>query len=347
MKLGRVPLPVFLSALFVFLFTCLFNTLIFKNVPHVHDEIGYLFQAKIFELGRLYVPSPCEKDAFDFPHMINNGRWYSQYPPGYPILLLLGLILGAPWLINPLLAAGATILIFYLGKEVYGAGIGLLASVLASCSIWLLLMSSTMMSHTSSMFFTVLFLLYLFKSINKPTIANGILMGLGFGMTFLIRPYSALLISTPFLFFYMGRLLKGRKVFLKNAAFAALIASVFIASFLLYNQLTNGSPFKMGYIALYGDEHGLGFGRTGFTNLSYTPFRGADNAFKNLAELNKHLFGWPISSLLALIPLLFIANSSVKERRHDLLLACGFFALLFGYYFYWSSKAFLGARMLF
>ncbi len=347
MRIGRIPLPVFLSALFVLLFTCLFNTLIFKNIPHVHDEIAYLFQAKIFELGRLYVPSPCAKESFDFPHMINNGRWYSQYPPGYPMLLLLGLLLGAPWLINPLLAAGATILIYLLGKEVYGAGIGLIASLLASCSIWFLLMSSTMMSHTSSMFFTVLFLLFLFRSINKPTIANGLLMGFGFGMTFLIRPYNALLIAAPFLLFYLGRLLKDRKVFLEKCRLRGTYCMVFIAALLLYNQMTNGSPLKLGYTALYGKEHGLGFGRTGFTNLPYTPYRGADNAFKNLAELNKYLFGWPISSLIALIPLLFAAKSPAHKKRYDLLFASGFFVLLIGYFFYWSSFTLLGPRMLF
>ncbi len=91
-KKAGVPLPVILASVFVFVFCNLFSYFVFNHIPHVHDEIDYLFQAKLFRSGRLFAPSPCAKEAFDFPHMINNGRWYSQYTPGYPFLLTLGLI---------------------------------------------------------------------------------------------------------------------------------------------------------------------------------------------------------------------------------------------------------------
>ena len=74
LKKINIPWPVFLSALFVFIFTNLFSYFIFDHTPHVHDEICYIFQAKIFKSGQLYVPSSCEKEFFDFAHMINNGK---------------------------------------------------------------------------------------------------------------------------------------------------------------------------------------------------------------------------------------------------------------------------------
>jgi lipoprotein signal peptidase len=176
----KIPWPVIACALFVFIFTNLFSFFIFEHIPRVNDEIAYLFQAKIFKTGQLYVPSPCAKDFFNFTHIINNGKWYSQYTPGYPFLLLLGLFIQA----------------------IYNDQVGLLAAIFGSISIWFLLMSSTMMSHTSCLFFISLFLLFLFRSTKKPSIINGLLAGLGLGMAFLIRPYTALLISTPFLLFY-------------------------------------------------------------------------------------------------------------------------------------------------
>jgi len=185
-----------------------------------------LFQAKIFKTGQLYASSPCAKDFFNFTHIINNGKWYSQYTPGYPFLLLLGLVIQAPWLINPLLAAFSIILFYFLGKEIYDSQVGLLAAIFGSISIWFLLMSSTMMSHISCMFFISLFLLFLFRSFKKPSIINGLLAGLGLGMAFLIRPYSALLISVPFLLFYASKLFKNFKIMLRNSIALILILTI-------------------------------------------------------------------------------------------------------------------------
>lgn len=279
--------------------------------------------------------------------MINNGRWYSQYTPGYPLLLLPGVILGAPWIINPLLAAIATILIFFLGKEIYGERIGLIASLLASCSIWFLLMSASMMSHTGSLFFTVVFLLFFFRSLKTPSVRNGTLLGMAFGMSFLIRPYNAIMFALPFGAYYTWRLIKAPRTFCRNAVAIAGVISVFVITLLAYNQLTNGDPLKMGYIVSYGKDHGLGFGRAGYVGIPYTPYIGAIQIFENLKELNKRLFGWPISSFLALVPLVFPIRRKKAGGRADLLLTCGFFSLLIGLYFYWGNYVLLGPRMMF
>jgi hypothetical protein len=73
--------------LFIIFFTPLLATLfmshfVFDQIPHVQDSIAQLFQAKIFASGRLYATSHPLREFFDYTHMINNGKWYSQYPPG-------------------------------------------------------------------------------------------------------------------------------------------------------------------------------------------------------------------------------------------------------------------------
>ncbi|MGB2844297.1 MAG: glycosyltransferase family 39 protein, partial [Candidatus Aminicenantaceae bacterium] len=260
-KNKKIPWQVIACALFVFIFTNLFSYFIFNHIPRVHDEIDYLFQAKIFKSGRLYVPSPCAKESFDFPHMVNNGKWYSQYTPGYPFLLLLGLLIQAPWLINPILASLSIILFYLLGKEIYNSKVGILAAFMGTISIWFLLMSSTMMSHTSGLFFITFFLYFLFRSIKNPSITNGLLTGMGLGMAFLIRPYNAILISTPFLIYYVVLLIKNIRKRLKNIITFGLAVIFFLSILLIYNQITNGHPLKMGYFASYGVEHSLGFSR--------------------------------------------------------------------------------------
>jgi hypothetical protein len=343
----NIPWPVIASALFVFIFTNLFSFFIFNHIPRVHDEIDNLFQAKIFKSGKLYVPSPCAKESFDFPHMINNGKWYSQYTPGYPSLLLLGLFAQAPWLINPLLAALSIILFYFLGKEIFNSKVGLVASVLGAVSIWFLLMSSTMMSHTSSLFFTSFFLLFMFRSLKNPSIANGLFAGLGLGIALLVRPYNAFLISLPFLLYYALKTVRDLKKCLKNAAAFILITLALLSVLLIYNQMTNGHPLRMGYLVAYGGEHSLGFGRMGYTDIPHTPILGALRIGESLGALNKYLFGWPLSSFLALLPLLWIAKASKENRKKDMLLAAGFFSMLIGLYFYWGIHVFLGPRMFF
>ncbi len=344
---SSIPLPVILASAFVLVFCSVFNTLVFENVPHVHDEIAYLFQAKIFRSGKLFAPSPCARESFDFPHIINNGRWYSVYPPGFPFLLLIGLLLKAPWLINPLLAALAVGLFYLLGKEFYDRTTGILASLLGAGSIWLLLMSSTMMSHTASMFFNAVFLLFVLRSVKVPSILNGLLAGLSLGMAFLIRPYNGFFFALPFLVYYAAWLIKDMRSKVKNAVALAASGLAMIGIFLAYNFFTNGHPLKMGYVSLYGKAYTVIFGRAATLDYDYTPLFGSLQIFDNIKGLNSYLFGWPVSSFLALIPVVWLAARRRQERQKALLLGFSFLSLLVGFYFFWGAFVFIGPRMFF
>lgn len=347
-KRPGIPLPVILASVFVLVFCSLFSTLVFERVPHVNDEIAYLFQAKLFQSGRLYAPSACGREFFDFPHIINNGRWYSIYPPGFPLLLALGLAVRTPWLINPILAALAIVLFFLLGTEIYSRSVGLLAALLAAISPWFLLMSSTMMSHTSSLFFNSLFLLFLFRSLRKPSLGFGLSAGISWGMAFLIRPLNTLFFSFVFLVFFAARLLRrpGNKA-KRNAGALLAGALAFFGLLLLYNFLTTGGPFRMGYLVRYGPSYSVIFGRAATLDSDFTPLTGAIQMADNLRALNSDLFGWPISSFLAMLPLLWLSRLNPKDRKRDLLLLCGIGCLIVAFYFFWGAFVFIGARMLF
>jgi len=344
---AQIPWLVLACAVFVFVFSGLFSYLVLDHIPHINDEISYLFQAKIFMLGKFYVPSPCAKEFFNFTHIINNGKWYSQYPPGYPILLLFGLLIGAPWIINPSLASLAIILFYFLGKEIYNVKVGVWTSFLGTISIWYLVMSSTMMSHLSCTFFITLFLLYVFKSLKKPSIMNGFFSGLGLGMAFLIRPQAAIFIGLPFVLFYAIKMLSKLHIMWKNALTIFSIILVFILFFGIFNQITNGHPLKMGYEISHGKEHGFGFGKTGYTDIKHNPFLGFYQIGKYMEELNSHLFGWPLSSFFLFIPLILTFNIKNKHSQYDLLLFSGFLALLIPLFFYWGTYVLIGARMVF
>ena len=344
---SRLPAVVVLAAVFVFIVANLISWVCFRHIPHINDEIGYLFQAKIFGLGKLYVPSACGQGAFNFTHIINNGRWYSQYPPGFPLILLPGLAAGVPWIINPLLAALSIGLFYSLGKEIYGESEGRLAAVLGAISIWFLLTSSTMLSHTSSTLFFTIFLLFLFKSLKSPTLFNGLGAGLGLGFAFLIRPYNVIAVSIPLVLYFGFLTMKESGPRIKNFSGFLTILVISAACLLIYNQLTNGNPLKMGYIVKYGDAHSVGFGHSGYTGTPHTPGRGAFLVGKNLAAINYYLFGWPLTSLLFLVPFVYPLNEGKKRSGKDLLLLTSFISLALGLFFYWGSSVIVGARMLF
>jgi len=347
-KKPGLPLPVILASIAVFLFCSLFSSLVFERVPHINDEVAYFFQAKLFQSGRLYAPSPCGREFFDFPHIINNGRWYSIYPPGFPLLLVVGLIFRVPWLVNPLLASLAIVLLYLLGKEIYDHSVGLIAALLGTISPWFIVMSSTMMSHTSSMFFNALFLLLLFRSLRRPSFGLGLAAGISWGMAFLIRPVNTLFFSFVFLVYYAFRLVKSRRgPAPRNALAFSATALAFAGLFLFYNFVTNGGPFRMGHIVRYGPSYSVIFGRAATLDSAFTPLSGSVQMADNLRALNTDLFGWPASSFLAMLPLLWLTRLNPKERKKDLLLLSGFGCLVAAFYFFWGAFVFVGARMLF
>ncbi len=342
---SRIPKLVLVAILFSFLASAAYSLFIFDGVPHIPDEIGYLFQAKIFRLARLYVPSPCSPESFDFPHVVNNGRWYSMYPPGFPFLLLFGLILGVPWIVNPVIGALAILLLYLLGKEIYGQNAGIVAAILGATSIWRLIMSATMMSHAASMLFNGLFLLFAVRSIRRPTFREGLLAGTSLGFAFLIRPYNTALFSFAIISYIAVLFFKSPRKRISNSAGIIGMVLLFLAIFFLYNWGTTGSPLKTGYIERFG-QAGIfpaELGRDGV----FTPYRGFRQIGSNLTSINKLLLGWPISSLLALIPFFASMKRRREERSIEIVCLSLITTMIVGFYFYWGAFLLIGARMFY
>jgi len=282
------------------------SRLVFGGIPHVQDSIAQLFQARIFAEGRVWASSLAGREAFDYAHMINDGRWYAQYPPGHALLLVPGVWLGVPWLINPLLGALSVYAVYLLGRETHGPAVGRVAALLGLLSPFLLLMSAEFMAHASALLAVTAFLVFHLKMVRTGRMADAVRAGLFLLLAVLIRPYSALAVAVPMALHgaawvrgdLRGRWRKAAVWALGGAAGAALLG--------LYNLLTTGDPLVPGYIRLYGESHGIGFGK-GSWGPPHTLERGLAHAGSTLASLNGRLFEWPASSLwpllVALLPL--------------------------------------------
>ena len=134
------------------------SQLIFGGLPHITDTQTQYMQAKLFAQGKLYEESHPLSKFFDFPFAVNNGKFYSQYFPGHPLLLALGMLAGAPWLVNPILGALTVAATYLLANEIAGRRAGYIAAILVMISPFIVFMSSEYMNHATTLLFLTLFL---------------------------------------------------------------------------------------------------------------------------------------------------------------------------------------------
>jgi hypothetical protein len=58
---------------------------VFEAVPHIPDDISYLFQAKYLASGRLYLPAPPDAASFEVGQVaVDAGKWFGYGFPGWP-----------------------------------------------------------------------------------------------------------------------------------------------------------------------------------------------------------------------------------------------------------------------
>ena len=326
------------------IFLCLLATgfiayVVLNHIPHVQDSIAQLFQAKIFKMGKLYAPLPPHKEFFDYTNIINDGKWYSQYPFGHSLLLMIGLFLGVPWLVNPLLGTCSLLLFFLFLKTIYqDRQTPYVSTSLLFLSPFFLFMSSNHMNHSSTMFFILLFLYGYARLLTSQSSLYGLLAGVSLGFAINIRPLDAICISIPFIVFLFFRYYQKKDMNIKKMVSFSSGIIVMIMLFLLYNTVTNGNPFLFGYMKKYSTLGFLGSAQGGFP---HTLKGGIVNTSNNLIGLNQCLFEWPIPSLIFIFILFAIP---VKKNRWDYLFLLASLMPIGGYFFYYYQDLCFGPR---
>ncbi|MCS7052078.1 MAG: hypothetical protein NZL87_10710, partial [Thermomicrobium sp.] len=160
-RVPRIPVPDRLALLLATaagIAALVLNRLVFEALPHTEDEVAFLFQAATIARGHLVAPAPPVPDAFWIPFVIvRDGMWFGKYPPGYPLLLAPGVLLGYPPLVNAFAAALSVLLVFSLADRVYDRQTGLLAAMLLAASPFFLVQAASFMAHTVCLALTLFF----------------------------------------------------------------------------------------------------------------------------------------------------------------------------------------------
>ena len=329
---------IFAWPLLFFVASCLISIFVFRETPFLQDSAAHLFQGKVFLAGRLAAPQPTAPEFFSVSGdmlVMQHGRWFSMYQPGFPLLLAGAMFLSAEWLLCPFLGA-ATILVWVLyARRWYGAKTAGLFAVIAVTSPFLLIMSSTMMVYTPELFFVslVLFLSRLLME-EENLWAYGLLFTcLVFVMN--VRAFSSGIFLAPVLLYIVLNQFRHRSYRLPIVIFTGIIVGG--ALLLYYQSQTTGHPLRTGYSLEFPDLQ-LGFEDSGY---GHTPLRGLANVSNNLLGLNSWLTGWFSGSLLFVLLFLLLTP---KVQVWDQVLLVGCAMVISFYFFHYFQDLILGPR---
>ncbi len=322
---------------------------VFEQVPHLEDEIAYVWQARVIAAGHLYLLSPPEPKSFLVPFVVDyEGRRFGKYPLGWPTVLSLGVRFGARAWVNPLLAGLAVWLLFRLGQMLLDDSTALLACFLLLSSPFFWLNAASLLSHLWGMVLTLGFALGWLDGIapggkNRHSWLPLGVSALSLGVLALSRPFSALGVALPFALHALYLLVRGSPATRRRIWVFAALAGLVAGLHLVWQYALTGDFLRNPY-TLWWEYDRVGFGPGhGVLPEGHTLAQAWKNTRFSLWVGAADLFGWGRLSWVLLLPGLWAAW---RERR--LWLVGGIFpSLVVLYLAYWVGAWLFGPRYYF
>ena len=294
-----------------FLIPLVLRLRVLHGAPLTDDESAYRFGAELIASGRLWVASPPLKIFFDQNFMVNDGRLYPVYFPGWPALLAFGALVHAPELVNPVLSALTLPALLRVFRHVAGSTWARAGVVLVLSAPFLQIAAATELSHTSC-FFALAWATAMCQRTREPDATWRVHAAFAgsLALAFCIRPQSSAAMGVPLVIVWLAALRSQRAPDRLRAAAAFLVPAVVLAVlFLATIRAETGSPWRVGYTRYgqYMAENGFRFTTFGPSDLKavagfdFTEVgAGIARTAAALFRLNFDLFGWPSSFVFLL-----------------------------------------------
>lgn len=332
------------AAIWVVVVAALLAIYAYQRHPHVPDEVAYLFQARTFAHGWLRTPAPPVPAAFDV-YLISCGAHgcFSPFPPGWPAALSLGVRLGVPWLVNPILGGAAVLLAFLLVRELYDRRTARATVLLLAVSPWLFFLSMSWMSHAFSLVCALAAAYAVARLARTRRLGWAAAGGLALGWVSLTRPLEGFVVALVLGLAALA--IPGRRWRLAPVMALGLSSAAVGALVLPYNAAMTGHPLRFPVMVYMDQVFGPGVNELGFGPNKGTTFHGLDpfpghglrdvvvNDVLNTTAIDEDFLGWTVGSLLALAMLLGLG----RFRRADGWMAFFLLVLIGVHSFYWFS----------
>lgn len=311
------------------------------GLAHVTDEVAYTLQARLFAAGMRTGPATDVPSMLDYPFWVSAPASYSPFPPGWPALLSLGEVVGAPWVVNPLLVALLPGLVWLAAREWVDERTAGVAAAVAAVSPQVLLLGGSRMAHMSVVVALGVALAVVVRRRDPPWAWT--LAGLAVGFVVVTRPFDAALLGGPLLLLGLARApgwgARAPLVVLPGLAAATLLAD---------NAALTGDPLVFPMSAWLeawspGARAGcnaLGFGPDigcfdAYGEPGHSPRKALRIAAETAQRLDRLLLGLPGGMLLG------VAGLAWLRRAEPLALVA---LVAGGHLFYWSPGLAYGAR---
>jgi hypothetical protein len=318
----------------------------FDRQPLLIDELVQVMQAHIFADGQLTRTASPHPEFFSSMHVVDvNGRYFSQFPPGGPLMLLPGVLLNAAWLVGPVFGACSVILFWHIARENEARpSVALGATLLFALAPFTAFMAGSHMNHVPTLTWLLVAMFALRKVALSATSVPpyAAVCGFALGVTASIRPVDAAAFALPAAIWLLVRAVKQRTLF-RDVLAAGAGLTIPAVGILAYNAVTTGHPLLFGYELMWGKAHGLGFHAAPWGE-PHTPARGLELINLFFLRLQTYLYEWPVPSLVPVIAALLLTRRVTGFDRYLLWSS----ALLVGFYFaYWHDGFFLGPRFVY
>lgn len=322
---------------------------IFENLPHVEDEVAYVWQANIIARGNLTLPSPVCPKCFLVPFVIDhNGLRFGKYPIAWPVVLSFAVRVGKRAWLPPLLAGINIWFAFRLFQKVVSGKTALLAAFLMASSPFFLMNASSLLAHNWALFLTLVFILGWFDTFISeftpvPKWMTTIAAAISLGLLVLTRPMTAAGVALPF-FIHGLFLLTGRDRLKRRRILAVGLAAGLLTSLHFVWQLAvTGDPLLNPY-ELWWPYDRIGFGPgIGLQDGGFSLRAAYSNTRFSLKVGSHDLFGWPYLSFI-FVPFGILA---LYKDSKAWLAGLVFPSLVLVYHFYWIGAWLFGPRYYF
>ncbi|HXK94113.1 MAG TPA: hypothetical protein PKV38_10560 [bacterium] len=284
------------------------SALVLQHFPNSADEHAYRFQARVLAQGQVTVPAhPGQEFLNPFYILTHHGRVFSIFPPGWPLVLALGVRTGLEDWINPGLAAAAIVVLYRIGKLLCGPREAWLAVLFMGASTFFLWNSASYFSHPACLVGVLLTAWFLLQADRAGYPGWAVMAGAASSWTFSVRELTAvLLLLAPVLaaVYRSPRRMRFLGGFLLGALPGLLL-------YVGYNAELTGRWFYSARYLLESER--LGFGERRITLFDYVEIQtyGAREAVNHLARNLGRLLLWTFPGL----PLLAVLGA--WQGRHD------------------------------